>query len=64
MQGAPPQFQDTALEAANQAFVTAFNEILLIAAAITIAGGILGFVLVRRRDFVTEPGTQPEPAAA
>ena len=64
VQGAPPQFQDTALEAANQAFVTAFNEILLIAAAITIAGGILGFVLVRRRDFVTEPGTQPEPAAA
>jgi EmrB/QacA subfamily drug resistance transporter len=64
VQGASPQFQDSALEAANQAFVTAFNEILLIAAAITIVGGVLGFVLVRRRDFVAEPGRQPEPAAA
>ena len=60
VQAAPAPFQDQALSAANQAFVTAFNEILLIGAAITIAGGILALALVRRRDFVV--ASQPAPA--
>jgi EmrB/QacA subfamily drug resistance transporter len=63
---APPQFRDEALAAANQAFVTAFNEILLIGAAVALAGGILGLLLVRQRDFVSPPVSEPaaEPAAA
>ena len=64
VQGAPPQFREDALSAANQAFVVAFNEILLIGAAIAIVGGILGFLLVRKRDFVAMPAAEPEPAAA
>jgi hypothetical protein len=63
---APPQFQDQALSAANHAFVTAFNEILLIAAAVSIVGGVLGLLLVRQSDFVAPPAGEPtaEPAAA
>ncbi len=63
---APPQFRDQALNAANHAFVTAFNEILLIGAAVAIVGGILGLLLVRQRDFVAAtPGEPaPQPAAA
>ena len=36
---APPELQEQALEAAQGAFVTGFNEILLIGAAITFVGG-------------------------
>jgi EmrB/QacA subfamily drug resistance transporter len=63
---APPQFRDQALSAANDAFVTAFNEILLIAAAVSIVGGVLGLLLVRQSDFVAPPAGEPtaEPAAA
>jgi EmrB/QacA subfamily drug resistance transporter len=64
VQAAPPQFRDDAIAAANQAFVVSFNEILLIGAAIAIAGGILGFLLVRKRDFVAMSAPQPDPAAA
>jgi hypothetical protein len=60
---APPQFQADALDAANTAFIGAFNEILLIGAAVALVGGILGFLLVRQRDFVAVPGAQPEQAA-
>ncbi len=63
--GSPPA-PGQALNAANHAFVTAFNEILLIGAAVAIVGGILGLVLVRQRDFVAPPAGEPsaEPAAA
>jgi len=61
---APPQFQDQALAAAHDAFITGFNEILLIGAAVAVIGGVLGLVMVRRRDFVQAPATEPEPAAA
>ncbi len=47
--------------AADTAFITAFNEILLIGAAVAIVGGILGFLLVRREDFVA--GAAPDQAA-
>jgi EmrB/QacA subfamily drug resistance transporter len=62
----PSGSQGEALSAANHAFVTAFNEILLIGAAVAIVGGILGLVLVRQRDFVAPPAGEPsaEPAAA
>ena len=61
---APAQVQSGALEAAQNAFVSGFNEILLIGAAVAIVGGVLGLILVRRRDFVAAPAAEPEPAAA
>jgi EmrB/QacA subfamily drug resistance transporter len=62
---APPQFRNQALSAADHAFVTAFNEILLIGAAVAVVGGLLGIVLTRQRDFAAAP-EQPEaePVAA
>ena len=39
-------------KAADTSFITAFNEILLIAAAVALVGAVLGFLMVRKRDFV------------
>jgi EmrB/QacA subfamily drug resistance transporter len=64
VQATPPAFQDQALGAAHNAFVAGFNEILLIGAAVAIVGGILGLLLVRKRDFVTVSAAEPEPATA
>ena len=58
----PPALQGRLTHVADTAFVTAFNEILLIGAAVAIVGGVLGLLLVRQRDFVAQ--TRPEPAAA
>jgi EmrB/QacA subfamily drug resistance transporter len=63
IQQAPPQFREHALAAGNQAFISAFNEILLIAAVIALVGGVLGFGMVRRRDFVIPPGAHGPPPA-
>jgi EmrB/QacA subfamily drug resistance transporter len=60
---APEQFQATALDTAQDAFVTGFNEILLIGGAIAIAGGLLGLALVRGRDFVAHGATAEEALA-
>jgi hypothetical protein len=40
------------LEAADKAFVSGFNEIIMIAAVLSFVGAALGFLLVRPRDFV------------
>ncbi len=63
IQGAPPQFRGRITDAANEAFISGFNDILLVAVAIAIVGAVSAVVLVRRRDFVA---TAPEgaPAAA
>jgi EmrB/QacA subfamily drug resistance transporter len=52
--------------AANQAFISGFNEILLVAAVVALVGAMAGFALVRSRDFVAEHDGRPavEPAAA
>ncbi len=57
---------------AKIAFTSAFNEILLIGAITAFAGAVLGFLLVRERDFVVSPRAEAasgdreatEPAAA
>jgi EmrB/QacA subfamily drug resistance transporter len=54
--GLPAQFREQAVAAADQAFVGALNEILLIGAAIAFVGGIAAWLLVRSRDFVAQPG--------
>ncbi|HXR14440.1 MAG TPA: MFS transporter [Solirubrobacteraceae bacterium] len=48
----------------HTAFTGALNEIFLIAAAIALAGAIGGLVLVRRSDFIAQPGASASPAAA
>jgi EmrB/QacA subfamily drug resistance transporter len=53
-------------EASTVAFTSALNEILLIGALVALVGAALGFLLVRARDFVFQPGAEgaAEPAAA
>ena len=62
IQAVPPGGRAQLATAANQAFISAFNEILLVGAAVAIAGALLGFALVRSRDFVV--AHDGEPAAA
>ncbi|MGE5408846.1 MAG: MFS transporter [Syntrophothermus sp.] len=50
--------------ASDVAFVGAFNEIILIAAVVSLVGAGLGFALVRSRFFVQQTSGPPEPAAA
>ncbi len=57
----PPAIHAKAVHAADVAFVSGFNEILLIAAILSFVGAALGFVLVRSRDFV-QPAGPPESA--
>jgi EmrB/QacA subfamily drug resistance transporter len=66
VESVPPGSRAQVADAANQAFISGFNDILLVGAAITIVGGIVGFALVRSRDFVQQPGGEAaaEPAAA
>jgi MFS family permease len=49
---APPQARDALIEAARRAFVDGLDEILVVAAVVALAGGLLAFALVRGRDFV------------
>ena len=58
----PPQFRAQAADAANTAFISGLNEILLVGAAIALVGGIASWALVRGRDMVAVPGAPP-PAA-
>ena len=67
VQGAPAGQQAPLTTAANQAFISGFNEILLIGTIVALVGAVAGFALVRSRDFVVAPdGEAPaaEPAAA
>jgi MFS family permease len=56
----PPQFQAQAHDAATNAFVASFNDIMLIGAIVLFAGAVLAFALVRRSDFVDTPSDEPE----
>jgi hypothetical protein len=61
---APAQFRGQITSAANQAFISGFNDILLIASGIALVGAVAALVLVRRRDFATARGAEGAPAAA
>ena len=52
------------VHAAKVAFISGFNEIVLIGAGIAITGAVLGFLLVRSRDFVAQGAPPPEQAPA
>jgi EmrB/QacA subfamily drug resistance transporter len=57
---APPGAREAVAEAARRAFIDGLNEILVVAAVVAFAGGVLAFALVRSRDFVARHA----PAAA
>ena len=60
----PPQFREQAAAAANQAFISGLNEILLVGAAIAIVGGLASaWLLVRGRDLVGMPRRGSRPTA-
>ena len=59
----PPALHAKVVHAADVAFVSGFNEIILIAAILSFVGAALGFALVRSSDFVAPQGPPPEPAA-
>ncbi|MBA2240833.1 MAG: MFS transporter [Solirubrobacterales bacterium] len=64
---APTGLRDQLSVAAEQAFVSGLNEILLIAGVLTLAGAVAGLLLVRGRDFVGQElpvGVNPSPGAA
>jgi predicted MFS family arabinose efflux permease len=58
---APPAQRPEIVHAAKVAFVSGFNEILLIGAILSLVGAALGFALIHPRDFVQ---SQKEPEAA
>jgi hypothetical protein len=45
-------------------FTGALDEVLLIGAAVALAGAAAGLALVRRSDFIAQPGADAAPAAA
>jgi EmrB/QacA subfamily drug resistance transporter len=64
---APPGQRAEVAHASTVAFVSGFNEIIMIAAVLSFVGAGLGFFLVRSRDFVQatsegEVETEPVPA--
>ena len=56
----PPAIHAKAAHAADVAFVSGFNEILVIAAIVSFIGAVLGFALVRSSDFVQPEGDAQE----
>jgi EmrB/QacA subfamily drug resistance transporter len=59
---APPGRRVEVVHAAKVAFVSGFNEILLIGAILSFVGAALGFALVRTSDFV-QPQASPDAEA-
>jgi EmrB/QacA subfamily drug resistance transporter len=60
-ESAPPGQRIEIVHASKVAFVSAFNEILLIGAVVALIGAALGFALVRSSDFMTA-SEEAEPA--
>ena len=60
----PPGQRTEIVHASKLAFVSGFNDILLIGAIVAFVGAALGFSLVRASDFVQPTEGVPEPAAA
>jgi EmrB/QacA subfamily drug resistance transporter len=52
----PPAVHAKAVHAADVAFVSGLNEVILISAIVSFIGAVLGFSLVRQRDFVQPTG--------
>jgi EmrB/QacA subfamily drug resistance transporter len=52
----PPAMHAKAVHAADVAFVCGLNKVILIGAIVSFIGAVLGFALVRQRDFVQPTG--------
>ncbi len=63
-EAAPPGQRVEVVGAAKVAFVSGFDDILLIGAVVAFVGAAFGFALVRSSDFVQPTEGVPEPAAA
>jgi hypothetical protein len=63
MEVSPPGQRAEVGHAANVAFVSGFNEIILIASILSFVGAACGFLLVRSRNFVQQTSSEAEPAA-
>jgi EmrB/QacA subfamily drug resistance transporter len=59
----PPAIHEKAVHAADIAFISGFNSIILISAIICFVGAVAGFALVRSEDFVQPTDGPGEPAA-
>ena len=57
---APPAGRHQVVDAAQEAFTSSLNEVLLIGAATALVGSLCAFALIRARDFHKQP--VPEPA--
>jgi EmrB/QacA subfamily drug resistance transporter len=55
----PEQLRPLAARVARESFVTGLQQILLIAAVVALVGGVLGLMLIRRKDFVGAGAHQP-----
>jgi EmrB/QacA subfamily drug resistance transporter len=64
LHGTPAPARAQASAAIHFAFVSAMNDILLVGAAIALAGAVLALLFVRGRDFVTHGAVSAEPATA
>jgi EmrB/QacA subfamily drug resistance transporter len=51
---APPQARPQLAEVVRGSFTAALNEILLVAAVISVVAGVLAFLLIRSKDFVPQ----------
>ena len=56
----PPRLRPEITHAADVAFVSGFNDIILIAAILSFAGAAAGYLLVRSRDFVQQTNAPSE----
>jgi EmrB/QacA subfamily drug resistance transporter len=61
----PPQQRGLLAQVVTGSFTTALNEILLVAAIISFASGVLAFALIRSKDFVShrQPDHAPVPSS-
>jgi EmrB/QacA subfamily drug resistance transporter len=59
----PPMFRQVALATYRSSFTGALNDLLLIGGIVALVGAVLGFALVRQRDFVAS-GPEATGAAA
>ena len=60
---APPDVRAKLAGAGTQAFVSGFNELLIVGGIVAAGGALLTFALVRRRDFVESSAPMVEAAA-
>jgi hypothetical protein len=61
---APPQQRGVLAEVVRGSFTTALDQILLVAAVVSIVAGVLSFALIRSKDFVPQGPGEAGPVPA